>query len=330
MRNRLSLSFASLRYDHFADLMIGSVVPEGIDLTYLELPYHDVLLRSVLFADFDVAEISMTKYAALRCAGETSLVAIPVFPNRMCRLSAVYVRADGSVHKPEDLAGRRIGVPEWAQTATVYFRGMLQHYYGVDLRSIAWTQAGADEPGRAEKVVLQLPEGLKLAVRADTSLSDLLPAGELDAIVCGQPPRCYNDRHPNVRRLFDDTFDAEWRYVEETGIYPIMHVIVIKGALLERAPWVAANLYAAFQEAKRRSVERALFTGASMYPVPFEHDFAKRTKTLLGDDIFPYGVEPNRVTLEAFLDYLVEQGICSRRMQLEELFAPQTLVHAAV
>jgi 4,5-dihydroxyphthalate decarboxylase len=327
--NKLALSLATLRYDHVADLITGAVTAEGITLNHLELSYHDILLRGVMVHDFDVAEISMAKYASMRAGGDDSLIAIPVFPNRMVRHSSLYVYEGGPVNKPADLAGRRIGLPEWAQTAAVYARGLLAHYYHIDLRSIDWVQAGADEAGRTEKVKLTLPPGLRVTPVADRSLSELLPAGEVDAIICAQPPRCYG-ADPRVRRLFADSLDVEQNYVRETGIYPVMHTIVIRKELLERAPWVAANLYAAFQTAKRNSVERAFYHGASLFPIAWHAEYAERTKAIVGDDIFPYGIDPNRVTLDAFLDYAYEQGVCARRLSLEELFAPQTLVHAAV
>jgi 4,5-dihydroxyphthalate decarboxylase len=327
--NKLALSLATLRYDHVADLITGAVTAEGITLNHLELSYHDILLRGVLFNDFDVAEISMAKYASMRSNGNDSLIAIPIFPNRMVRHTSLYVLDGGPIKTPADLAGRRIGLPEWAQTAAVYARGLLAHYYNIDLRSIDWVQAGADEVGRSEKVTLTLPPGLRLTPVADRSLSEMLPAGDVDAIICAQPPSCYG-ADPRVRRLFEDSLEVEQNYVRETGIYPVMHTIVIRKDLLERAPWVAANLYAAFQEAKRNSVERAFYHGASMFPIAWHAEYAQRTKAIIGDDIFPYGIEPNRVTLEAFLDYAYEQGVCSRRLSVEELFAPQTLVHAAV
>lgn len=327
--NELALSLATLRYDHVADLITGHVRAEGITLNHLELSYHEILLRGVMFNDFDVAEISFAKYASMRSNGDDSLIAIPVFPNRMPRHTAFYVLDGGPVRTPADLAGRRIGLPEWAQTAAVYARGLLAHYYGIDLRSIEWIQAGADEPGRTEKVALSLPPGLRLTPVPERSLSEMLPAGEVDALICAQPPRIYGV-DPRVRLLFENSLEIEQRYVEETKIYPVMHTIVIRKALLERAPWVAGNLYAAFQAAKRSSVERALYTGASMFPIAWHADYARKARQIIGDDIFPYGIEPNRVTLEAFLDYAYEQGVCSRRLAVEELFAPQTLVHAAV
>ncbi len=327
--NKLSLSLATLPYDHIADLVTGRVIPEGIALTYLGLSYHDILLRGVMFHDFDVHEISMAKYTSMRAGGDDSLIAIPVFPNRVPRHSSIYVRSDG-VKRPQDLAGCRVGVPEWVQTAAVYARGLLSGYYGVDLHSIDWVQAGADQPGRTEKVALHLPEGLRLTPIADKSLNDMLLAGELDAVIAALPPQCYRDGRPEVRRLFEDYIEEEQKYVRTTGIFPIMHTIVIRKAILDRTPWVAANLYAAFEEAKRNSVERAFIPGASMFPVPWVPEYARRAMEIVGPDIFPYGVEPNRKTLEAFLDFMSEQGIITHRPRIEDLFAPQTQVHALI
>lgn len=327
--SKLDLSLATLRYDHVSDLITGQVRAEGITLNHLELTYHDILLRGVMFKDFDVAEFSMAKYASLRASGDDSLIAIPVFPNRVTRHSSIYVMEGGPIKTPADLAGRRIGLPEWAQTATLYARGLLSHYYGVDLRSIDWIQAGQDEPGRTEKVALSLPPGFRLTAVPERSLSEMLPAGDLDAAICAMPPKSYGV-HPKVRRLFENYLEVEQNYVRETKIFPIMHTIVIRKDVLERSPWVAANLFAAFEEAKRRSVARAMSFGASMFPIAWTPEYATRAKEIIGDDIFPYGIEKNRVTLEAFLDYAYEQGVCARRLAIEELFAPQTLVHAHV
>ena len=200
----------------------------------------------------------MAKYASMRANGDDSLIAIPVFPNRMVRHGSIYVLEGGPIETPADLAGRRIGLPEWAQTAAVYARGLLAHYYGIDLRSIDWVQAGADEPGRTEKVALSLPAGLRLTPVPDRSLSEMLPAGDVDALICAQPPRCYGV-DPRVKLLFEDTAEVEASYVRETHIYPCMHTIVIRKELFDRAPWIAANLYAAFEEAKRNSLERLLY-----------------------------------------------------------------------
>src|SRR3954447_23429133 len=279
------------------------------------LQIEEIFFRQFNYFDFDVSEVSMAKYCSLVSQGNSPLVAIPVFPSRVPRHSSVYVHAKGPVKKPEDLAGKRIGIPEWAQTASVYSRGFIQHQYGVDLTSIQWVQAGVDQPGRMEKVKLKLPPGIKYESRPDKSLSGMLISGEIDAALSAHPPVCFDQGHPNVARLFPDYLDIEMKYVKETGIYPIMHTIALKREIVERNPWVAANPFKAFHEARRRSVERALNNTSSTLPLPWGYEFARRMQDIVGNDLMPYGVEANRTTLDAFLQYAHEQGVCHRRLQ---------------
>jgi 4,5-dihydroxyphthalate decarboxylase len=270
-----------------------------------------------------VSEISFAKYAAMVSQGDTSVVAIPVFPSRVPRHSSIFVRRDGPVKAPADLAGRRVGIPEWAQTAAVFSRGLLAHHYGVDLAAIQWIQAGVDQAGRVEKVAVKLPHGIKVTPAPDKTINDMLLSGEIDAAFSATAPRCVRDEHPDVRQLFENSMEAEMAYVRETGIWPIMHTVAIRRELLDAHPWIAMNLMTAFEEAKRRSIERALFSGVTSFPVPWHYEHARRARELLGGELFPYGIEKNRVTLEAFLQYAHEQGICEQRLKPEDLFAKQ-------
>ena len=160
--SRVPLTLATGEYDHFADLKNGRVPVEGIDLTCLTLRVEEIFFRFIVYRDFDVSEVSLAKYAAMISQGDRSLTAIPVFPSRVPRHSSIYVRRDGPVKTPADLSGRRVGVPEWAQTAAVYSRGLLAHQYGLDLAAAEWIQAGVDQPGRVEKVKLKFPDGIPL------------------------------------------------------------------------------------------------------------------------------------------------------------------------
>jgi 4,5-dihydroxyphthalate decarboxylase len=265
----------------------------------------------------------MGKYCSLISQGDLPLVGIPVFPSRVPRHSSIYIRRDGPVKAPADLAGKRSGIPEWAQTASVYSRGLLAHQYGIDLTSIEWIQAGVDQPGRLEKVKLNLPRGMKYTPRPDKSLSGMLVSGEIDAALSAHPPACFEHGHPNVVRLFPDYLDVEMKYVKDTGIYPIMHAVAFRREIIERHPWVAANVFKAFDEARRRSVERALNNTSSTLPLPWGYEFVRRMQDVVGPDLMPYGVEANRVTLDAFLQYAHEQGVLHRRLTPEELFPPQ-------
>jgi len=320
--SRLPLTLAISDYDHVADLVNGRVVPQGIDLNCLHLQIEETHFRAMAFREFDISELSFGKYASLISQGDPSFSAIPVFPLRMARHSSIYVRRDGPVQKPQDLAGKRVGIPEWAQTASVYSRALVTHVYGIPLSKIEWIQAGVNQAGRAEKVKIDLPSGVKLTPMPEKNLSDMLVSGEIDAAFTAHPPNCFLQGHRNVRRLFENFVEVEKAYVRETGIFPIMHIIAIREEVLDRNPWVAMSLFTAFEEAKNRSLDRALFVG-SRYPIPWSYEYARQAQELLGKDFWPYGIEANRVTLDAFLQYAHEQGVCHRRLQPEELFAPQ-------
>jgi 4,5-dihydroxyphthalate decarboxylase len=278
--------------------------------------------RFTLHRDWDLSEMSMGKYISLRSQNDTSISAIPVFPSRVFRHSMIYVRDDGKITRPEQLRGKRIGVPEWAQTATIYSRGYLVHEADVPLTSVEWIQAGVNEAGRVEKVKLDLPKGVQYRPEPKKSLNEMLLAGEIDVALSARPPAGYGK---GIVRLFEEHEPVEEAYFRKTGIFPIMHVIVIRTELLERHPWLAMNLYKAFDEAKRRSVERMADITASHAPMAWLGPYVDRMHKLFGDDIWPYGVEKNRTTLEAFLQFGFEQGVCHRKLAPEELFPKQVL-----
>ena len=264
----------------------------------------------------DASEMSFGKVVSLIADPDPAIIAIPVFVSRVFRHSAIYVRQGSGIARPKDLEGKRVGVPEWAQTATIYVRGMLAHEYGVDLRSIAWTQAGVHDAGRIEKVKLHLPPGLRVAPAPDRSLADMLAKGDLDAVISA--------RDPGGERMFADFPAQELAYFRKTRIFPIMHVVVLRRDVYQRDRWIAMNLMQAFEEAKNLSLARASEIGASAVPVPWVADHTRRWREVAGEDFWPYGIEPNRPTLEAFLQYAFEQGVCSRQVKVEELFAPET------
>jgi 4,5-dihydroxyphthalate decarboxylase len=323
LMSKLALTVAMPDYDHVRDLALGRVQAQGIDLTVLTFPVEEIFYRFLMYREWDVSEISFAKYASLIAQGDTSLIALPVFPSRMFRHSSLFVRRDGPIKKITDLSGRRVGVPEWAQTAAVYSRGLLVHQYGIKLSSIQWVQAGVNEPGRVEKVELKLPKGVKLTRMPDKSLNEMLLSGEIDAILAARPPAAFSLGDKRIKRFFENYLEVEADYYRETGIFPIMHAVAIKRDILDKNPWVARSLLNAFEEAKQRSVQRALDATVTMFPIPWYFETSRRAMDLLGDDYFPYGVEKNRKTLEAFLGYAFEQGVCKRRVEVDELFPKQ-------
>ncbi|HEY7386860.1 MAG TPA: 4,5-dihydroxyphthalate decarboxylase [Beijerinckiaceae bacterium] len=322
MRN-IHLTMALGEYDHARDLLDGTVNVEGVDLTVLRLEVEEIFYRFTLHREWDVSEMSFAKLVALASQDDTSLVPIPVFVSRAFRHSSLYVRADSPITKPEQLSGKRVGVPEWAQTAAIYSRGMLAHEYGVDLKSIHWHQAGVNQAGRVEKVKLSLPEGLRYTQVPDRSLTDMLLAGDLDAVLTARPPAPYSAGDGRLRRVFEDYRSVELDYWRKTGIFPIMHTVAIRRDVYERHRWVAMNLFKAFEEAKNRSLARVRDITVSFFPLPWTRDMADVPRSVMGDDFWPYGIEPNRTTLEAFLQYAFEQGVCRRKLDVDQLFAPE-------
>jgi 4,5-dihydroxyphthalate decarboxylase len=318
--SKLSLTMAIPEYDHTRDVVSGRVPVEGIDLTCLIYPVEEIFYRFIVYKEFDVAEISFAKYSSLISQGNTDFFALPIFPSRVFRHSSLYVRDGGPIKKITDLKGRKVGIPEWAQTAAVYSRGFLQDQYGIELSSIHWVQAGVNQPGRIEKVDLKLPKGVEIARIADKSLNEMLLSGEIDAALVARAPDAFVKGNPKIRRLFEDFMDVETDYYRTTGIFPIMHAVAVRRDVLDKHPWVARNLFTAFEEAKRRSIERVLEATVSLFPIPWYFEHARRGMELFGKDYFPYGIEENRKTLEAFLKWGYEQGVCKRLVEVDEMF----------
>jgi 4,5-dihydroxyphthalate decarboxylase len=310
---KLPLTLAISPYDHVRDLRA-----QGIDLTVLELAIEEIFYRFTRFREWDVSEMSFAKVVSALSQPAPDIVAIPVFPSRVFRHSAIYSK----LKDPKELQGKRVGIPEWAQTAGIYVRGLLQHEYGVDLARIDWVQAGVREPGRVEKVALKLPPGVRITPAPDKTLAAMLASGELDAVISA--------RDPGGARLFPNYLDVEEAYFRKTRIFPIMHVVVLRREVYERDRWIAMNLFKAFEEAKHASQARITEIGLSHVPMPWLAEHARRWREIAGGDSWPYGIEGNRPTLEAFLQYAHEQGVATRRLRAEELFAPETLERAKI
>jgi 4,5-dihydroxyphthalate decarboxylase len=321
----LSLTCALSDYDHVRDLTSGRVRAEGLILTPLNMAVEEIFFRALRFEEFDVAEMSMGRYAALVSQGDRRFVAIPVFPSRVFRHSAIYVRQDSEIREPQHLQEKTIGIPEWAQTAGIYARGMLSDQYGIRLNGINWVQAGIHEAGRTEEVALNLPDGIRLSRRTDRTLDEMLTSGEVDAIISAHPPHCFEQKR-GVVRLFSDPQAVEWAYWERTGIFPIMHAVVVKRAVFEANRWIAMNLLDAFTIAKTNSLKRAAEGTASRFPLPFMNSHVARLVERFGEDYWPYGIQENRTTLSAFLQYAHDQGVTRRKLEPDDLFPEEVRI----
>lgn len=322
MPKNLELTIACRAYDRIAALRDGRVQPEGIDLRIIPLVVEETFWRQLHHVEFDASELSFSSYTISRSRGELPLLAIPVFPSRYFRHSCIFVNPD-RIKRPEDIKGRRMGVPEYQMTAAVWIRGMLADEYGVQPRDVEWFSGGVMQPGREEKLPLNLPPHTKLTPVKDRSLNDMLLSGDLDGYIGARVPEAYDQG--KVVRLFPDYETVEMDYYRRTKVFPIMHVLAIKESILEQNPWVAMSLFKAFREAKDRCLEEMLDSSALQYALPWMWPSLERARSVMGYDIWPYGVEPSRATLDKFVEYMDVQGLTKRRMTVEELFAPSTL-----
>lgn len=327
---QLNLTLAMSEYDHCRDLMEGRVRPQGIELLPLTLPIEEMAFRYLKHLEFDMAETSFAKFITLVGNGSAPIVAIPVFPARLFRHSAIYLRKGSGIRTPQDLMGRKVGIAEWAQTAGVYVRGMLSEHYGVDLERIEWVQAAVNEPGRVEKVKFTLPPSIRYSSRPDSCLSDMLASGEIDAAISARPPESFRRGDPGIERLFPDFRREEEAYRQATGIFPVMHVVTIRRAVLESHPWVAMSMLKAFTAAKDASVERVREITTSRFPLPWGAAFASDMVDLFGEDLWPYGVEPNRLTLDAFCRFAHSQHLTPSLLTSNDLFPQEVLEMARI
>jgi 4,5-dihydroxyphthalate decarboxylase len=324
--SRVKLTIATTDYDHFRDFRLGLVQAEGIDVTWLTLGHHEIFARFTFNREWDVSELSFAKFAAQVTRENSDIIGLPVICSRLFRFGSFYVNKKSQIKTAVDLRGKKVGSPEWAHTAAVYMRGWLQHDVGIPLEEIHWVQAGANESGRVEKVELSLPKGLKLSRCADKSLSEMLADGEIDCAIIARPPNCFLEGHPDVERLFPNFQEMEEIYFSKTKVWPIMHIIAVQRHVLDDNPWIARNLYNAFLESKRRSLERLLDPAVSRYPLAWLSNYARKMRDTFGDP-FPFGIEENRPTLDQFLQFTYEQGIAHRRAKPEEIF-PKGIVTA--
>lgn len=320
----LHINIATSDYDHIRDLALGRVRIEGATFNYQIYPIEETFYRFVHYREWEVSEMSFAKFVAIMSEDAPDIVGLPVFTARMFRQSSVYVRKDAGIETGSDLRGRRIGVPEWAQTAAVYTRGWLTDDLGIPLEEVEWFQAGLNEPGRREQIGLSLPQGVRLTPVPERSLKEMLEAGDLDAIFAARPPAGMDAPDSPVAALFDDAPAEEAAYFTKTGVFPIMHTVAMRRDVYEANPWLAQNLYKAFIEARERSLARIFDPQTSRFMVPWIVDYAAKQKAFLGKDYYPYGLEENRPTLEVYLGWCHEQGIAKRLLAPEELFAPET------
>jgi 4,5-dihydroxyphthalate decarboxylase len=319
----LPITFACGLYDRMLALQTGEIKPDGIDLNFLVMDNpREIFDRMSNRLEFDACEMSSSEFVSRYAAKKLPFVALPVFASRVFRHGFIVVNRK-FVKSPKDLEGKRIGVPLYTQTAAIFIRGLMQHDLGIDLSTIEWVQGAINEPGGYGKpsvMPMLKPVNIK-PNNSGKSLSDLLEAGEIHAIAGSNMPRALG-RSPDVVRLFPDYRAREKDYFGRTKIFPIMHLIVIRNDVYEKHPYVATSLYNAFNAAKDLAREKMRYSGTLRYMLPWLPDDVEEIDKLFGGDCWPYGVEPNRPTLEALVSYMTEQGLIPEPIPVEKLFVP--------
>lgn len=324
--SKLRLSLACWNYDRTRALLEGRIAVDGIELTYLNLPVEETFFRMLRHQEFDIAEMSLSSYVMSRFAENPPFIAIPIFPSRFFRHSCIYINRKSGIRQPKDLIGKRVGTPEFQMTAGVWIRGILNDEYEVPVSSLSYLNGGEEQPGRFEKLKLDLPPAIRLQSIPDTkTLSAMLDAGEIDALYTARMPSTFMRGSGAVGRLFEDYPAVERDYYLKTKIFPIMHTVVIRHDIYEKHPWVAQSLYKAFVLAQREVYQDLYQTAALKYMLPWLIRHVEDTRALMGQDFWPYGVEPNLHVLDTFLRYSFEQGLSRRRLQPRELFAKESL-----
>lgn len=317
----LELTLACGDYDRTRPIKDGRVRIEGCNVTFIPLGPEEVFFRSFRNAEFDISELSFSSYMLQTSRDECHYVGIPAFVSRCFRHSSIYIRTDRGINSPIDLKGRLVGVPEYQMTALVWIRGMLKDEYGVEASDIHFRSGGQEEPGRGERVALQLPKDIDLQPIAEgETLCSLLVAGRLDALFTAREPSCFVDGAADIGRLFPNYRDDEKAYFKRTNIFPIMHLIGIRKSLAERHPWLPTSVYKAFVEARALAMADLPSVGALNVSLPWAEAEKLDTIALMGRDFWKYGIAENACEIEALTRYSCEQGLAERRLTAADLF----------
>jgi 4,5-dihydroxyphthalate decarboxylase len=322
----LRLSIAVGDYDRTRPLFDGAARIDGVEPVFLRLSPEEIFFRALRHQEFDICELSLSSFTVGVSRGVSPYVGVPAFPSRAFRHTSIYIRTDRGIRAPQDLVGRRVGVPEYQLTACVWARALLADEYGVEPSAIEWVRGGFEEPGRAEKVALTLPDAIRLTTAPEgRSLSAMLLDGEIDALIGPRMPAGFYHKDANIGWLFSDPAAAATDYFRRTRIFPIMHLIGVRRALVEAHPWLSASVLKGFAAAKRVAAERLADTSATKVTLPFVEEQLLAARRLMGDDFWSYGFAQNRHVLAAFLRHHHAQGLSARLVEPEELFHPATL-----
>jgi 4,5-dihydroxyphthalate decarboxylase len=321
---KLNLSLAVGPYDRTRALIDGSVQIDGVNAVGMTLSPEEIFFRALRHAEFDICELSLSSFTVKIATGGGDYVGVPAFVSRMFRHTSIYVRTD-RIKKPEDLKGKRVGVPEYQLTANVWARAILEDDYGVKPSDIHWIRGGIEDADRPEKISITLPSDVKLENGPPgKSISRLLAEGAIDGYIAPRPPSLPKNT-PHVGWLFPDPVAAAQDYFKRTGVFPIMHLVGVRRSLAEAHPWLPGAVFKAFEQSKAAALDLLSDTSATKVTLPFVEERLSEARALMGEDFWAYGVEASRKTLETFLRHHHAQGLSPRQLKPEELFHPGTL-----
>jgi len=307
-------------------LVDGEVQIEGVDPTFMLQEPEEIFFRALRHADYDICELSLSSYSVKTAAGTSAYVAIPVFPSRAFRHTSLYVNVNAGIDKPEDLKGKRIGVPEYQLTANVWVRLFLEEEYGIKASDVTWVRGGYEDPTRVEKISLNLPKDVELVNAPEgKTISGMLEANEIDALVGPRAPSCFDRGSPNVKYLFDDPQAEAAAWYRKTRLFPIMHTLGIRRTLVEQHPWLPMSVMKAFEKSKAIALHRLTDTSATKVTLPFIETQLRAARELMGDDFWSYGFAANEHTLNRFLAQHHAEGLSSRLLEAKDLFHPASL-----
>jgi len=321
---KLTLSLAVGPYDRTRALIDGTVQIDGVEPICMMLPPEEIFFRAFRHAEFDICELSLSSFTLKTAQGNCPYVGVPAFVSRTFRHTSIYVRRD-RIKKPADLKGKKVGLPEYQLTACVWARAILEDDFGVKPSDVTWVRGPIADASRPEKISIKLPKDVHLEdAPAGITISQLLAEGKIDGFIAPRAPALDLRQHPNVGWLFPDPTAAAKDYYKRSGIFPIMHLVGVRRELVERHPWLAASVLKAFEQAKSAALALINDTSATKVTLPFVEENLKAARALMGDDFWPYGVTPNRKTLETFLRRHHGEGLSSRLVKVDEMFHPST------
>ncbi len=317
----LTLSFASVYYPYFGNLLDGRYASNEVELVWHYVSPPDAIFRQVIeSAPYDLAEMSLSAYTILRERGWDKYIGIPIFTSRRFRHSALFVRTGSDIVSGEQLVGKKVGLPEYHMTAAVWVRGILQEDFGVEPQDVQWFTGGAEKPGRIERVELPSEIASRIyPIGKDDTLFDMLLDGRLDAVMCAHKPGLARNKGAPIRWLFPDCKEVEKKYYLKHRIFPIMHTLVLKRGLLKDETEIARKIHFLLEELKENFYKKVAIMRQS--PVfPWIDDYIDEIVEMMGEDPWAHGIEKNARVLNKFLDYSYSQGLIQNKPKLEELF----------